>query len=108
MSVVAAACDRASSVDVVDLIRHWALEDVAGLLGFVQAHWYMAPPAYCHTHAGYVCVYTGGWKQNEELIEALRGNAGFWSSCWELSNRGGYHEFQGTHAQKQEARRSLK
>jgi hypothetical protein len=36
---------------------------------------------------------TGGWSDNEALIEALAQNTTFWNLFWEQSNRGGRYCF---------------
>jgi hypothetical protein len=43
----------------------------------------------------YVCCATGGWSGNESVIWALKENKSFfWTICWVMSKRGGYHEFE--------------
>jgi len=38
-------------------------------------------------------ITTGGWSGVEALIGALQCNTMFWANCWQMSKRGGYHEF---------------
>ncbi len=37
-------------------------------------------------------LITGGWSENEEIIEKLR-NTMFWFLWWQESKRGGYYKF---------------
>lgn len=37
-------------------------------------------------------LITGGWSENENLINLLR-NTGFWILWWQESRRGGYYKF---------------
>ncbi len=39
-------------------------------------------------------VATGGWSGNESVIMALKSNRLFWRTCWYLTKRGGYYEFE--------------
>ena len=38
-------------------------------------------------------LMTGGWSDNEDIIQALEKNQMFWRLCWEESRRGGYYKF---------------
>lgn len=40
---------------------------------------------------------TGGWSDNEDMIQALQGNHLFWTLYWETSRRGGHHTFEIPH-----------
>lgn len=39
-------------------------------------------------------VSTGGWSDNESIINAMQENMLFWQMTWRLSKRGGYYEFR--------------
>lgn len=41
----------------------------------------------------WVKVITGGWSENEEIVDAL-GQSMFWMCFWERSERGGLHLFK--------------
>lgn len=43
---------------------------------------------------GHYRVSTGGWSENEEVIDALKCNIFFWTMYWYLSKRGGHYEFK--------------
>lgn len=37
---------------------------------------------------------TGGWSENEDIIEAMQQNRFLWMTCWYQSTRGGLHVFK--------------
>lgn len=37
-------------------------------------------------------LITGGWSENEEIINLISGTM-FWFLCWQESKRGGYYTF---------------
>lgn len=42
-------------------------------------------------------LHTGGWSENEEIIEELQKNL-FWLFCWQKSERGGHYYFEGDYS----------
>ena len=87
------------SDELLDWIRAYdCLKDgAADLVGVVIQSWWMADYLAIWRDAG-DCTWeldlsTGGWSDNEAIIEALQANHTFWSPCWVQSRRGGHYWF---------------
>ena len=48
---------------------------------------------YPDTHTEIIEVTTGGWSENEEILNKLCTTM-FWNLYWQESKRGGYYKFQ--------------
>ena len=67
-------------------------------LNFIEQNW---NTDYGKIHHEYICtstevlrLATGGWSENEEVIEKLLQEYNtFWTMYWQMSKRGGYYEF---------------
>ena len=86
-------------------IQNWEVnqwEDYKSLMEYVKEKWYDTKrfhgpiKADVEPHMVKVSWYlsTGGWRSNEDLIEALKDNVNFWNSAWYKSQRGGHYEFK--------------
>jgi len=87
--------------EALDKIKNWPLQDVVGCLKYAQQLWCYPDrvkvdvrkhPWYDDKTQTIICFSTGGWSGNESVISALESNFGV-SSRWEMSMRGGYHEY---------------
>lgn len=72
-------------------IEEWPHTDIAGLLAFVKRLW-RYPNFWCE-QGERLCISTGGWSGNEDLIRAMESNRILWALCWHQSTRGGHYEF---------------
>lgn len=83
----------------LDWIRAYdCLKDgAADLVGAVITAWWMADYLTRWRDAGdgtwELDLSTGGWSDNEAVIEALQNNHTFWPHCWVQSRRGGHFWF---------------
>lgn len=75
----------------IQQIKDWTLEDVMGLVEFVQSIWHWSD--YAKRNGDKFELHTGGWSGNEEIVDALMGTM-FWTMCWESSKRGGHYYFE--------------
>lgn len=77
----------------LERIKTWPINDAKGLFAFVEKIWtygnYLSEP-----DDGYWEISTGGWSGNEDIIEAMQANLGFWSLNWLESRRGGHYKFK--------------
>jgi len=48
----------------------------------------------CEFDGNHWIIATGGWSGCEDVISALKANTIFWMTCWYMSKRGGYYEFE--------------
>ncbi len=79
----------------LDKIKNWPIDstdDMLKLIEFVRSIWWMPEWGFKLSGRRWE-VATGGWSGNEEIIAALKDNWGFWSLCWQQSNRGGSYVF---------------
>lgn len=74
-------------------IRDWPIGDAIGLLEYVESLW-MYPDYFRKVTDETYLVSTGGWSGNEEIIEAMMDNFGFWVMCWFSSRTGGHYQFR--------------
>lgn len=77
--------------DEIQRIKDWPLEDVMGLIEFVQSIWQWSD--YAKRNGDKLELHTGGWSGNEKIVDALMGTM-FWMMCWESSRRGGHYYFE--------------
>lgn len=93
--------------DDAKTVSHWdVLEppDAHKLMAFVRDRWWYADAGFWQmgapplerqtgTLAVQYVLATGGWSDNEMLIDALQENRPFWMFFWESSHRGGRYTF---------------
>lgn len=85
--------------ETLDAIRQWSPLDIRGLMEFIAEAWRdfgffeKRPPVLDEDNGCYWCCATGGWSGNESLLGALGENVVAYAVSWNLSRRGGYHEF---------------
>src|SRR5262245_45467303 len=91
----------------LEAIENWPYQDIAGCLDFCRSAWhwgadcaneavnvYEANVLYAKEGDRYARFATGGWSGNEDIICALRANAGIQLFAWRLSAHGGLHIYQ--------------
>lgn len=83
----------------LETIRKWSHQtSLKKLMVYVKKLWWMPEWGWKETVDGsgrrVFTLATGGWSENEELINALRDNTWFWSTCWHSSEKGGKHIFK--------------
>ncbi len=93
--LVASLAAPPSDHDIVR-IEEWRYEHGHGwidLLAYVRKLWHI-PDWGWKEHGRKFELSTGGWSDNESIIEALQGNVMFWMVCWVSSRRGGHYVFE--------------
>lgn len=82
--------------ETLQAIRDWPIGHYRQLLEYVRRTWYYPDRVWILQTLPTLryALSTGGWSGNEELLGALEENRVFWGTCWFLSQRGGYHEFE--------------
>jgi hypothetical protein len=61
-----------------------------GLINHLRTIWHW--PDYFKWQERHLELHTGGWSENEDIIEALMQTL-FWALYWEKSERGGHYYF---------------
>lgn len=79
------------SEDTLEIIEQWDACDPQGCLEFVRQAW--NDTGKVTVDAGRYVFVTGGWSGNEDLLGSLHQNYVIYSLCWQMSQRGGRHEF---------------
>jgi hypothetical protein len=79
-------------------IERWNWRSARKLMEYVKSLWWAPEFGWDEQSSedGRGLVYslsTGGWSENEDLIEAMRTNLVFWGICWLESRRGGHYKF---------------
>lgn len=81
-------------------IEEWDYQDAWSLMAFVHEAWNESygwfkntAPKLDTNDGRYWCCTTGGWSGNEDILRALASNMMVYAICWNLSWRGGYHEY---------------
>jgi hypothetical protein len=76
--------------EVLQQIESWPHDDLAGLMNFVSSHWWphFLPQMNRIPGTGYRLA-TGGWSDNEVILQALQQNRMVWARYWRSSHRGG-------------------
>ena len=80
----------------LEKVKTWHINgqsDYLDLMHYVEELWYYKSPYFEEEEGGKFTLITGGWSGNEQVIRALEDNIPFWVFYWEMSERGGYHEF---------------
>lgn len=76
----------------LETIRTWKGSHKA-LMEFIEGIWWAADWGFSEGDDNKYYLSTGGWSGNEEIIGAMIENYVFWGICWDLSRKGGHHEF---------------
>jgi hypothetical protein len=82
------------SEDVLQYFRTFVINSPAALenyLSILRREWHYEDWGFCRSGTS-LTLHTGGWSGNENIIEALEDNFGFWI-FWEASRRGGHYDF---------------
>jgi hypothetical protein len=61
------------------------------LIGYLKTIWHW--PEYVEYDGYKLILHTGGWSENEKIIEYLS-NTVFWHLYWQSSKRGGHYYFE--------------
>ena len=80
------------SDDALNAIRTWN-GDWRALMEFVRGIWFI-PENATECWENHYRLITAGWSGNESIIDALKGNPMFWSTCWLASHRVGLYFFK--------------
>lgn len=75
-------------------IEEWDFRDPKGLFNFVHEIWQYADEGFWKEKGKRYRIATAGWSGNEDIIQAMRKNFGFWAQCWQLTARGGLYVFR--------------
>lgn len=97
--------DYPTETELNTLIEWDSIKNPKGLVEFVGDIWHIPDhgfnlcPGFQKNSIGQkvkkLCLATGGWSGNEDIITALQDNkTHFWLMYWTLSKRGGYYEFE--------------
>lgn len=83
--------------DTLRRIEEWPADDPAGWLAFCREAWNVEYGKVTRGHrTGYTEteLVSGGWSDNEAIVEAMAHNRLLWSRCWVSSHRGGAWVFE--------------
>lgn len=87
----------------LEKIEYWNYNDFIGLMEFVETIWDSNYGSFTVSEGSYEVgklktkkyrLTTGGWSDNETILQAIQNNDLFWLSCWESSSRGGLYVFE--------------
>ena len=89
--------------DELEKVKNWdAVSDPHGLVDFLESVWHWpdwgirkedGETEFSQKRCLKLFLSTGGWPDNEFIIEVLQSNS-FWSLFWVSSRRGGHYEFE--------------
>ena len=94
--------DGYPTMETLNKIRRWPLNDFKGMMEFIKPIWKYSDEGYW-SEIDYECeefkgtrynLSTGGWSGNEDLVQAMGENGMFWILCWYQSQRGGHFIFE--------------
>lgn len=69
-------------------------ESIEVLLNLIESEWWAAESLWTYEN-NILEIHTGGWSENEDIIEALEDNQYyFWELFWWKSERGGHYWFE--------------
>lgn len=83
----------ANKQDALDYIKNYDIlaSSLDEFMEMVRSIWWH--PSLIEQKGDKWHVSTGGWSDNEKIIDAMRGNTIFWFLYWEQSRRGGHYIF---------------
>lgn len=83
------------SDEVLRKIEAWPLDDLDGLMRFVQDNLPTFGRVWrAYNEVGQWNLATGGWSGCELIVEAMKNNKLFWAMHWYSSTRGGLYKFK--------------
>lgn len=81
---------RLSEDQISDTIKCWNWSDHNGWIGFIRSVW-KHDFGSIREEDGTLTLATGGWSENEQIIQAMMQNTMLWAILWESSHRGGLY-----------------
>jgi len=78
--------------ETLGVIERWDPLDGYGLMSFVEDAWSYDYGDVQRDGDRWILI-TGGWSGNEDIIGAIQNNVAWYGMRWEMSRRGGRHEF---------------
>jgi len=83
--------------ETLKAIIEWPTYDFTGLLNFIKIYFERHGRVYEGTTDAddepVICLATGGWSGNEDVIRAMLDNRVLWALHWYSSRRGGLYKF---------------
>lgn len=78
---------------LLEMIKKWDVvkNGIHPLVDLIIDNWHWED--YVSLKGNILKLSTGGWSGNEEIINVLRENFGFWHTCWIKTERGGHYTF---------------
>ncbi len=61
----------------LDTIRKWPINDFKNMMKFISMIWIYSPHDFMLNNGKHY-IYTGGFKENEKIIDAMRDNIELW------------------------------
>ena len=87
--------DETEMNETLERIRKRRADDLNGLMEYIQSIWSVKHYGRCWKDGdGTWHFSTGGWSENEDIVEAMEQNEAWWMMNWYLSKRGGHYEFR--------------
>ena len=78
--------------EALEFIRDYdvTLYGFRAIIPFLIEIWFNSKNGFVFNEkTGRLSLATGGWSDNEMIIDAFRDNIHFWSVCWQKTERGG-------------------
>ena len=79
-------------------IKRWDGKDVTKMVNLIEESWNITYGAYqikwINSKRYKLTLITGGWSGNESVMAAINKNKWFDMFYWQMSKRGGLHEYE--------------